>query len=100
MGPFGGRLEGWTAVEAEFKKEADMRLDSHVVCKDLLVRAGTDMGYTVCVEEGENMSVDGKSVKVSHRATSIYRLENGQWKLIQHHTDISPQLETAIGISK
>ena len=99
MGPFGGRLEGWTAVGAEFKKEADMKLGGRVVSKDLLVRVGGDMGYTVCVEEGENMSVDGKSVVVSHRATSIYRLENGQWKMVQHHTDISPQLETAIGIA-
>jgi len=97
MGPFGGRLVGWEAVGEEFKKEAGLKLGGHVVYKELLVEVGTDMGYAVCVEEGENMSADGKPVVVSHRATSIFRLENGQWKLVHHHTDISPQLEKATG---
>jgi ketosteroid isomerase-like protein len=87
-------------VGGEFKKEAGMKLGGHVVCKDLLVRAGTSMGYTVCVEQGENMSADGKPVVVSHRATSIYRLENGRWKLVHHHTDISPELAAATGTAK
>lgn len=96
MGPFGGRLTGWEAVSEEFQKEAAMKLGGSIVCKDLHVFAGTDMGYTVCIEEGENMSADGKPVKVSHRATNIFHLENGQWKLVHHQTDISPQLEAAI----
>ena len=100
MGPFGGRLVGWSDVYKEFKKEADMKLGGKVVCNDLVVHAGTDMGYTVCVEEGENMSAAGKSVKVSHRATNIFRLENGEWKLVHHHTDLSPQLQKAIDMEK
>ncbi|MEI8006299.1 MAG: nuclear transport factor 2 family protein [Bacteroidota bacterium] len=95
MGPFGGRLTGWEAVGAEFKKEAGMKFGGRIVCKDLHIYAGTDMGYAVCVEEGENMSAEGKPVLVSHRATNIFRLENGQWKLIHHQTDYSPQLEKA-----
>jgi ketosteroid isomerase-like protein len=100
LGPFGGRLAGWDAVGAEFKKEAGMKLGGHVICKDLLVRAAFEMGYTVCVEQGENMSADGKPVMVSHRATNIFRRENGQWKLVHHHTDISTQLEQATGMAK
>ena len=95
MGPFGARLTGWEAVGAEFKKEAGMKLGGKIVCKDLHIYAGTDMGYTVCVEEGENMSAEGKPVTVSHRATNIFHLENGQWKLVHHQTDLSPQLEKA-----
>lgn len=95
MGPFGGRLTGWEAVSSEFRKEAAMKLGGKVVCKDLHIFAGTDMGYTVCVEEGENMSADGKPVVVSHRATNIFQLENGQWKLVHHQTDLSPELDKA-----
>lgn len=95
MGPFGGRLTGWEAVGAEFKKEAGMKFGGRIVCKDLHIYAGTDMGYTVCVEQGENMSAEGKPVVVSHRATNIFHLENGQWKLVHHQTDYSPQLEKA-----
>ena len=97
LGPFGGRLVGWVAVGAEFKKEAGMKLGGHVGCKDVVVHAGSDMGYTVCVEEGQNMSADGKPVVVSFRATNVFRRENGQWKLVHHHTDISAQLEKATG---
>jgi ketosteroid isomerase-like protein len=100
MGPFGGRLTGWKSVGEEFKKEAGMKLGGKVVCKDVHVYAGTDMGYTVCVEEGENMSADGKPVKVSHRATNVFHLEDGQWKLVHHQTDLSPQLENAVDDSK
>ena len=95
MGPFGGRLTGWEAVGEEFKKEAAMKLGGKIVCKDLHIYAGTDMGYTICVEEGENMGADGKPVLVSHRATNIFHLENGQWKLVHHQTDLSPKLEKA-----
>ncbi|MCX6285895.1 MAG: nuclear transport factor 2 family protein [Bacteroidetes bacterium] len=100
MGPFGGRLTGWEAVGAEFNKEAGMRLGGKIVCKELHIYAGTDMGYTVCVEEGENMSAKGKPVLVSHRATNIFHLENGKWKLVHHQTDLSPQLEKATSEAK
>ncbi len=100
MGPFGGRLTGWKAVGEEFKKEAAMKIGGHVSYKDLVVQVGGDMGYTVCIEQGENMSTDGKPVKVSHRATNIFRRINGQWKMVHHHTDLAPQLEAAIGLAK
>jgi ketosteroid isomerase-like protein len=100
MGPFGGRLTGWEAVGTEFKREAGMKFGGRVVCKDLIVQVGGDMGYTVCVEHGEHMSAEGKPVAVNHRATNIFRCENGQWKLVHHHTDLSPQLEQATGTTK
>ena len=100
MGPFGGRLMGWKEVGAEFEKEAAMKLGGRVVCLDVIVKAGGDMGYTVCVEQGENMSADGKPVVVRFRATNVFRLIKGQWKLVHHHTDISSQLEAATGTAK
>ncbi len=100
MGPFGGRLTGWTQVGEEFKREAAMKIGGHVGYKDLVVQVGGDMGYTVCIEQGENMSTDGKPVMVSHRATNVFRLINGQWKMVHHHTDLSPQLEAAVGMAK
>jgi len=96
MGPFGGRQTGWSDVSEKFQKEAAMKLGGKIVCKDLHVFAGTEMGFTVCIEEGENMSADGKPVKVSHRATNIFHMEEGKWKLVHHQTDISPQLEEGI----
>jgi ketosteroid isomerase-like protein len=96
MGPFGDRLVGWEAVGGEFKREAGMKLGGRVVCKDLLVQVGSDMGYTICVEQGENMSADGKPVAVYFRATNVFRLEAGQWRLVHHHTDVSESLKNAV----
>lgn len=95
LGPFGGRLVGWEAVGAEFKKEAGMKLGGHVACADSVIYAGKDLGYSICTEQGEGISAGGKPVAVSQRATNIFRLESGQWKLIHHQTDLSPQLQQA-----
>lgn len=92
LGPFGGRLTGWEAVSAQFQKEAAMKWAGRVVCQDLVAFAGKDLGYTICVERGEGLSVDGNPVIVNHRATKVFRLEDGQWKLVHHHTDLAPQL--------
>ena len=93
QGPFGARMDGWAAVGAQFKKEAEMKLGGHIEAKNVIVRAGKDLGYTVCVEEGQGMKVEGKPVKVRHRATNIFRRENGQWRLVHHHTDLAPLLK-------
>ncbi len=93
MGPFGGRLKGWSDVNEEFTKVAEMKLGGKIICTYVSVFAGTDMGYVSCVEEGENMGPNGKPVSVSHRATNIFHIENGTWRLVHHHTDISSQLE-------
>lgn len=93
MGPFGGCLKGWDEVSEEFKKVAAMKLGGKIICDNLNIFMGTDLGYTSCVEKGENIGPDGKPVSVSHRATNIFHFENGKWRLIHHHTDISLQLE-------
>lgn len=93
MGPFGGCLVGWPAVSKEFSQVAAMKLGGSIVCSNANVYAGTDMGYVSCVEEGENIGPDGKPVRVSHRATNIFQLADGKWRLVHHHTDISSQLE-------
>lgn len=97
QGPFGSRLDGWDSVHAEFLRESKMKLGGKVECKNLIVHAGTDMGYTADVEEGENMSADGKPVVVKFRGTNIFRLVDGQWKMVHHHTDLSAPLEQATG---
>ncbi|MCB0178838.1 MAG: hypothetical protein KDI62_11455, partial [Anaerolineae bacterium] len=41
---------------------------------------------------GENFDAQGNPMKVSLRANSLYRQENGQWKIIAIHTDMLPFL--------
>ena len=95
MGPFGGKLVGWEAIGADFKQVTDMKIGGSIRPEGVSVQIGEDMACVSCTEVGENIGPDGQPVQVRHRATNIFRLENGQWKLIHHHTDIAEQLESA-----
>lgn len=97
MGPFGERWIGWEQVRAEFKQDAQMHIGGTVTPRDVLVRADGDLGYTICMETGENITMQGHPVVISHRATNIFRRESGQWKMIHHHTDEAPDLQEAVG---
>ena len=39
-----------------------------------------------------NGQADALSGSLRHRVTNIYRREAGAWKLVHHHTDISPAM--------
>ena len=71
MGPFGGRREGWDAMRDEFVQTSQMTQSGHVEPTDLLIRVDGELGYTVCVEQGELVDRQGNRIPVNHRATSI-----------------------------
>jgi ketosteroid isomerase-like protein len=95
MGPFGNRSVGWDQVRQEFEREAKMKMGGKVEPRDMAVGADRDLGYVVCVERGENLSAGGQPVSVEIRSTSIFRLEDGEWKIVHHHTDPAPKLARA-----
>jgi ketosteroid isomerase-like protein len=88
MGPFGGCLEGRDAVLGQFRALVDMGMTGSVGAVGVHVVQGTDIGYALGVEEGENV-VDGERTDVRHRFTSTFRLEDGRWRMTHHHTDIT-----------
>lgn len=91
MGPDGLRLLGWKAVLADWKTQAEKRLGGTIKMDQPQVQVGGSLGVISGIEIGENI-VDGKTQKVSIRATSIFRKEDGKWKMIGHHTDKLPYL--------
>jgi ketosteroid isomerase-like protein len=93
LGPFGGRLVGRDAVLGDFEQAAARVRGGRVSTREVLVRATDDLGYTTCIEEGENIDRNGNRVLVRHRATNILRREDGGWKLVHHHTDEAPGLK-------
>jgi ketosteroid isomerase-like protein len=56
-----------------------------------MIQVGTDLAYEVGIEEVE-MTLAGEQFSFSQRVTNIYRRENGAWKMIHHHTDLSSEL--------
>jgi len=92
MGPTGGMLVGWEEVRNSWEEQAKLKLGGEIKPEEMHVTAGETIGITVNYERGTNYQ-DGKPVKVSIRATNVFRLEDGKWKMIGHHTDILPWLE-------
>lgn len=86
-------LVGWAQVKADWEKQATLKLGGKVEPRDEHILLGKDLAIVQCVEEGENVNVGNQPKKVSIRATNVYRLENGTWKMISHHADPLPFLE-------
>jgi ketosteroid isomerase-like protein len=95
MHPMGGEQVGWEEVRASFEQAAGPLSDSHVELVDRRIYAGTDLAYETGVERG-SAKLGGEPVEFEHRVTNVYRLEDGRWKMIHHHTDVSPGLAEAL----
>ncbi|HYL60888.1 MAG TPA: nuclear transport factor 2 family protein [Candidatus Acidoferrales bacterium] len=87
LSPAGDRARGWNAVFAYYKNLSRQSVGGRIAPTDITVVAGINLGYSVCIEEGETRSPEGPMVKYSQRVTNIFRLEDGKWKLIHHHAD-------------
>ncbi|MFM8520380.1 MAG: YybH family protein [Solirubrobacterales bacterium] len=85
-GPFGDIQTGGAMI-AHFESEAGMEMGGEVEVTDLTIVGGEDMGYSICVENAKGLTIDGEERDLVHRATNVFRREDGGWKMIHHHTD-------------
>jgi len=88
-GPFGEFAHGRPAVTEIFQEVAQRNLQGEIVVTDVTTVEGSDLGYTTCIELGNNHVIDGEIVSIKHRATNIFRKEDDGWHLVHHHTDSS-----------
>jgi ketosteroid isomerase-like protein len=89
MHPMGGEQVGWEEVRGSFEQAAGSMTDSRVDLIDQRIYAGEDLAYETGIERGR-AKIGGEPVEFEHRVTNVYRLEGGQWKMVHHHTDVSP----------
>ena len=87
LGPTGVICFGRSAVMDEFAKEAAMGFEGTLRADDRQFVESPDMGYLICVERTNGMTKAGESITVDIRATTIFRKEAGQWRVVHHHTD-------------
>lgn len=92
MGPDRSYLRGWEKIEAEWEKQAALKLGGKVESAEMHIIVGPKLAIVSNYEIGHNKGPDGKMLKVKIRATSTFRKENGTWKMIGHHTDLLPFL--------
>lgn len=91
MHPIGGREVGWDAVRTSFEKVAELASDGDICLKDQIIRVAGDMAYEAGIEHGQ-FKLAGQQVIVDVRVTNIYQRESGAWKMVHHHSDISPAM--------
>lgn len=91
MHPIGGRQVGWDAVKASFGQVAQLASEGKVELKDQLIHLAGDVAYEVGIEQG-HLKLAGQEVTIEHRVTNIYQREAAVWKIVHHHTDISPKM--------
>jgi ketosteroid isomerase-like protein len=92
MHPLGGRETGWEEVRASWEQVAQAFSDGQVPLEALVVvPLWDDVAYTLGTENGQAKLGD-ETVSIDWRVTNIYRREEGEWKMVLHHTDVSPTL--------
>jgi|GEM_PF-139565 len=89
--PIGSNAFGSNDILKSFDEVAKMSSGGHVHIKDQHIHVVGDLAYEVGQEEGEG-TFNGRTMKFSQRVTNIYERENGEWKMVHHHSDPSTNL--------
>ncbi len=88
LGAFGGRVLGQAAVADRLDRAASQyRLGRYEQFDILVASAGTEFGYMVWLEAISAEGLDGKRVTRQRRATQVFRLELGAWRIVHQHSD-------------
>lgn len=96
MHPIGSRQVGWEQVRESFEQVAQIASNGQVKLRDQIVHVAGDVAYELGVEHGQ-VKIAGRQVTIEHRVTNIYRREAGGWKIVHHHTDLSPAMLDVLG---
>lgn len=91
MGTDGNYLVGWKATYANWEKKAAQNMGGHAKAEQVETTIVGNMAvtsqYIVASKE-----TNGQQREVKPRATSIFRKQDGVWKMICHHVDVIPTL--------
>ena len=98
MHPLGGREVGWDAVRGSWEGAAQAFEGGTHEVSDLEVCVLGDTAYTTGIEHVD-ATIGGKSLHFDIRATNIFRREDGEWKVVHHHTDADGPLQEALGLA-
>jgi ketosteroid isomerase-like protein len=86
--PFGGIMRGWKSVAETVESAASLYKEGIATFQNIVTYATADFAYLVEVEEYKAKLGERNDIStVSLRVTSIFRLEDGVWKLAHRHSD-------------
>jgi ketosteroid isomerase-like protein len=97
-GPTGNIQVGWEAVLGEFERHGRQTIRGNLGYKAPFIRTFGDMAYASCLATAPDMTINGKPYPFNQRATSLFRRQDdGEWRLVHHHTDFAPGLAELCG---
>ena len=89
--PIGGRQTGWDEVRGSFDGVAELASSGRVELREQSIQVVGDLAYEIGVEYGQ-ATIAGERIAIEQRVTNIYRRQDGVWRIVHHHTDISPPM--------
>lgn len=90
--PDGEYLVGWEDTLKSWQEQAALKLGGSIRPTELNYNIGGTIAVVQNYEVGENFT-NNEQVEVKIRATNVFRKEDGQWKMVSHHTDELPFLK-------
>ncbi len=97
MGAEGTYRIGWKATYADWTAQAKKSSGGKLSGRNIHVVVSGNMAAAQHYTTGDVRMPDGKTVNSVVRETSVFRKENGAWKMISHHADGLPDWEKAFG---
>jgi ketosteroid isomerase-like protein len=98
--PLGPPVRGWSEVEKTMERAASqLREGDRIQFERIAGHAGADFAYMVEIERTRaKVGGSGEKLPISLRVTTIFRMEEGQWKVLHRHADpiTSPRLIESI----
>lgn len=87
----GGVRVGWDATWADWRQQAAAARGGSAEIVQEHAIAGSDMGATQTEITGQVTGPDGRTHRVHARETSVYRREDGRWRIVAHQADAIPE---------
>ena len=87
--PYGPPVRGWEQVAKTIEHASSLRSDGEFVGSEIVAKYVTpELAYVVQIERAE-AKVGGREEITPYalRSTNIFRLEDGEWKVVHRHAD-------------
>jgi ketosteroid isomerase-like protein len=87
--PFGPPARGWTEVSTRLDGAANNYRDGEIVgFENVVTVTSSDLAYTVEIERYRaRVGGAAEPIPVSVRVTTVFRLDDGVWKVVHRHGD-------------
>ncbi|WP_411375940.1 YybH family protein [Arthrobacter sp. MPF02] len=99
--PFGGIARGWAQVEARLDQAARQFQDGEMLGFDTVTSyTARDTAYLVETEHFRARLDGGAMEEFALRVTSVFRREEGYWKLVHRHADPAARPQSRRSLSQ